>query len=115
MPGSGLPPLRADPDRLRRVLTNLLDNALAYTPPGGAVEIVAAPYPVSATQPSGIEIAVADPGPGIAAEDLARVFERFYSVDKARTVGNSSGLGLAIVKEIVEAHGGTVGVESLLG
>ncbi len=115
LPGNGLPPLRADPDRLRRVLTNLLDNALAYTPPGGAVEIVAAPVPVSAAQPGGIEIAVADTGPGIDADDLARVFERFYRVDKARTVGNSSGLGLAIVKEIVEAHGGTVGVESLPG
>lgn len=115
LPSAGLPVLHGDPDRLRRALANLLDNALAYTPPGGAVEITAAPYPVSATQPAGIEIAVTDTGAGIGAEDLSRVFERFYRVDKARTVGNNSGLGLAIVKEIVEAHGGAVGVESVLG
>ncbi len=115
VPAGGLPRLNADPDRLRRVLTNLLDNALAYTPPGGAVAITATPYPREGAAPVGIEVAVTDSGPGIAAEDLERIFERFYRVDKARTAGNGSGLGLAIVKEIVEAHGGVVGVESTPG
>lgn len=115
LPTAGLPPLRGDPDRLRRVLTNLLDNALAYTPSGGAVTVTAAPYPAGAGQPAGVEIAVTDTGPGIAPEDVERIFERFYRVDKARTAGNGSGLGLAIVKEIVEAHGGAVGVESQPG
>lgn len=115
VPAGGLPRLHADPDRLRRVLTNLLDNALAYTPPGGAVAIAATPLPRDGAAPVGIEVAVTDSGPGIAAEDFERIFERFYRVDKARTAGNGSGLGLAIVKEIVEAHGGAVGVESQPG
>ncbi len=101
--------ISADPDRLQRVFANLLDNALAYTPAGGTVTL-------SVTQhPTDVEIRVTDSGPGIPAEDVDHVFERFYRVDKSRSGRRSTGLGLAIVRELVQAHGGTVGVESELG
>ncbi|MDH7487074.1 MAG: ATP-binding protein [Anaerolineae bacterium] len=105
-----LPPLRGDSDRLMQVLTNLLDNALTYTPAGGSVTLAAAEVKDQAE----VEITVTDTGPGIPAEELARIFERFYRVDKARA-GRGAGLGLAIVKEIVEAHGGRVWAESSVG
>ncbi|MDE2038955.1 MAG: PAS domain-containing protein [Elusimicrobia bacterium] len=105
------PPLAlADRDQLKQVLTNLLDNAVKFNREGGRVE-------VSASIAAGrAEVRVVDTGPGIPAEDLPRVFERFYRVDKARSreVGGT-GLGLAIVRHIVEAHGGSVSVESRLG
>ncbi|MCS6861247.1 MAG: ATP-binding protein, partial [Abditibacteriales bacterium] len=89
---------------------NLLDNALHYTPAGGAVTI-------SAVEQNGfIEVAVEDTGIGIPPADLPRIFERFYRVDKARSrERGGSGLGLAIVKHIVEAHGGRVSVQSEVG
>lgn len=108
-PGNNSLHIFADPDRLQRVFANLLDNALAYTPPGGTVTL-------SVTQrPADVEIRVTDSGPGIPAEDVDHVFERFYRVDKSRSGRRSAGLGLAIVRELVQAHGGTVGVESELG
>ncbi len=99
-------------DRLAQVIQNLLDNALKYTPAGGVVR-------VALTDAQGrVTLSVADSGPGIPAEDLGRIFERFYQVDRAR--GRSAelrgvGLGLAIVKEIVARHGGVVRAESVVG
>jgi two-component system phosphate regulon sensor histidine kinase PhoR len=98
----------ADPDRLRQVLSNLIDNGIKYGRMGGVLNVGAK------TLPSGrIEVWVRDDGPGIPGEALARVFERFYRVDKARSrEQGGTGLGLAIVKHAVQAHGGEVRVES---
>jgi len=110
-----LPPLLGDGDRLMQVFTNLLDNALTYTPPGGSVTVAAE----GVEGPEGrreVEVSVTDTGPGIPAQELPRIFERFYRLDKARAGGRrGAGLGLAIVKEIVEAHGGRVWAESVVG
>ena len=107
-----LPLLEADPDRLARVFGNLLDNALAHTPAGGIVTL-------SAKQNGnggGLRISISDTGPGIAAEDLPHVFQRFYRADKSRhRDGNGSGLGLAISKSIVNAHKGKIWAENLPG
>ena len=100
-----LPPVAADPVRLGHALDNLLTNAVAYTPPGGTITLSAA------AADSGVSLTVADTGPGIPAEFLPRVFERFFRVpDPTRPPG--TGLGLAIVREIAEAHGGTVRCDS---
>lgn len=98
----------ADPDRLRRVLFNLLDNAIKYTPAGGNVSM--------ATRVAGAQaqLIVSDTGIGIPAEHLPRVFDRFYRVDQARSgngqVPTGTGLGLAICRAIVTSHGGTISV-----
>ncbi len=107
----GLPPVDADPDRLRQVLDNLLANALRHTPEGRTVRIEAR------REGQGVRIQVVDQGPGIPPEDLPRVFERFWRGDRARgrTERGGAGLGLAIVKGLAEAHGGRVGVESQVG
>jgi signal transduction histidine kinase len=106
-----LPLIVADGDRLAQVFTNLLDNALKHTPANGAVSLVARPDP-----PTGfISILITDSGAGIPAADLPRIFERFYRVDKSRAAGQGYGIGLAITKEIIQAHGGTIAVESVLG
>ena len=99
--------LDADVDHLGQVLTNLLDNALRHTPPGGAVWL-------SADRAGGrVVIAVADDGEGIAAEHLPRLFERFYRADTARDRAHGgSGVGLAIVRSITKAHDGTVTAHS---
>lgn len=100
----------ANQDRLEQVMLNLLDNALKYTPQGGKVVVGAKLFDEAVT------ITVADNGPGIPEEDVPRVFERFYRVEKARSRKmGGTGLGLAIAKHIVEAHGGKIGVESRLG
>lgn len=105
-----LPDLRADTDRLKQVILNLLGNALRHTPEGGRIELRVAPAP------SGIAITVADTGEGISPEDLPHVFDRFYRADKSRSrAGGGSGLGLAIAKGIVKAHGGSIHVESQVG
>jgi signal transduction histidine kinase len=95
----------ADRGRLQQVLVNLLDNALKYTPRGGAVEF-AAEERVNETV-----ILVRDTGMGIAAEELPRIWERLYRGDKSRTE-RGLGLGLSLVKAIVQAHGGRVEVKS---
>ncbi len=100
----------ADPEALRQILTNILDNAARYTAPGGRVEVRAA------REDGAVRIEIGDTGVGIPGEHLARVFERFYRVDPARSRElGGTGLGLAIVKHLVEAHGGRVEAESALG
>src|SRR6266704_911283 len=98
-----LPVFNADPDMLTRVFTNLCDNALRYTPAGGAVTI-------DATRHGDLlGISVTDTGPGIPPAALPRLFDRFYRVDVSRQLATGgSGLGLAIVRAIIEAHGGTI-------
>lgn len=97
-------PVSADPDRVHLVLTNLLQNAIRHTPADGLVEVRAAP------DDAAVRFEVRDSGPGIPAEYLPRLFERFFRVPGAPSGG--AGLGLYICKEIVEAHGGRIGVES---
>jgi two-component system phosphate regulon sensor histidine kinase PhoR len=98
----------ADRDRLVQILINLVDNAVKYTPEGGAVTVTA-----RATGDGALEVAVADTGVGIPAADLPRITERFYRVDKARSRAlGGTGLGLAIVKHLVLAHGGELRIES---
>ncbi len=119
---TGLPAIVGDGDRLAQVFSNLIDNALKHTPSGGKVTVAARMLSGSSAvkrgKPlSGVEITVADTGAGIPPEDLSRIFERFYQVDKSRVKSKtgSLGLGLAIVKEIVTAHGGTIHAESIVG
>ncbi|MFO0191329.1 MAG: ATP-binding protein [Planctomycetia bacterium] len=95
---------------IEQAVINLVDNAIKSSEPGRTVRISAA---ADAAMPGGVTIAVRDQGCGIAAEHLPRLFERFYRVDKARSrKAGGTGLGLSIVKHIVQAHGGTVAVES---
>ncbi|MBV9712504.1 MAG: HAMP domain-containing histidine kinase [Ktedonobacteraceae bacterium] len=105
-----LPTVEADSDMLTRVFSNLCDNALQHTPPGGTVTIEAVPHDTM------LAIAVTDTGQGIPPEALERVFERFFRADTARqSTTGGSGLGLAIVRAIVEAHGGRVWAENAVG
>lgn len=109
---SDLPPVAGDEDRLVQVLTNLLDNAVKYTPAGGSITVTGRMAPRAEDEPAQVELAVADTGIGIPEADRPRVFERFYRVDKARSRElGGTGLGLSIVKHIVEGHGGRVWVE----
>jgi two-component system phosphate regulon sensor histidine kinase PhoR len=111
-----LPSLAGDEGRLVQVLTNLLDNAVKYTPAGGTITVGAKLVPdigIARQTGQAIELSVADTGIGIPEQDRPRVFERFYRVDKARSRElGGTGLGLAIVKHIVEGHGGQVWVEA---
>lgn len=102
--------VEADPDRLAQVFVNLIDNALRHTPAGGSVTVE-----LDATGNDAI-MRVRDTGVGIPYRDIPHIFERFYVVDRSRTrESGGAGLGLAIVKSIVDAHGGTVMTESMLG
>jgi two-component system OmpR family sensor kinase len=100
-----------DADRLAQVFANLLDNGVAHTPAGGRVTVAAR----RVDEPRAVEVTVTDTGAGISPDALPRIFERFYQVDKSRRRSRGAGLGLAITKEIVEAHGGTVTAESVVG
>ena len=103
--------VRADPARIEQVLGNLVDNAIKYGRQGGTVTISG--RNVDAVQ---TEVSIRDDGPGIPAESLERVFERFYRVDKARSrEQGGTGLGLSIVKHIIQGHGGKVWVTSQVG
>ena len=105
-----LPLVVGDEDRLAQVLTNLVDNALRYSPSGSQVKIKAE------TIDKGVQISVTDQGPGIPPEDLPYIWERFYKVDKARIrKGSGIGLGLPIAQSIIKAHGGRIWVESKEG
>jgi two-component system phosphate regulon sensor histidine kinase PhoR len=97
--------------RIEQALVNLLDNAVKFNRPGGEVSVAA-----ELTPEGKVRITVADKGIGIPSDDLPRIFERFYRVDKARSreVGGT-GLGLSIVKHVLERMNGTVSVESQLG
>jgi signal transduction histidine kinase len=109
-PDEPLPPVLGDPSALAQVLTNLLDNAVKYS--GTAREIAIE----LGREPDAVTLAVSDRGPGIAPDQQARVFEKFYRVsDGLVHDAKGSGLGLAIVKHVVEAHGGTVELESAPG
>lgn len=108
--GGDLPEIQADPERLMQVMTNLVDNALRYSPNGTRVIVGA--------HPAGecVELSVSDNGPGIPPEDVPHLFERFWRAEKSRNrATGGSGLGLAIVKQLVEAHHGQVYVESQAG
>jgi len=104
-----LPPVLADAERIQRVTTNLLHNAIKFTPAGGCVTLFA-----RRENEDRVVIAVRDTGVGIAPEEQARIFERFYKADRARSSGGT-GLGLAIAKHIVQAHRGQIWVESVEG
>jgi signal transduction histidine kinase len=105
-----LPELVGDPEQLLRVLRNLIGNALHYTPSGGQVTLEAH------EGVGAVVLTVADTGRGIAAEHLSNIFERFYRADESRhQATGGSGLGLAIVRSIVEAHGGKVSAQSVIG
>lgn len=107
-----VPPLIADGDRLAQVFTNLVDNALKFTPSGGVISLSAAVNDLAQ-----MRITVSDTGAGIPEEEQARIFQRFYQVDPARQGGAShgAGLGLAIAHEIIVAHGGRISVRSRVG
>ena len=103
-------PARADPDRIAQVLANLLSNAVRYTPSGGLITVRAE------RRPGDLLVSIANTSEGIPREDLDRVFERFYRVEKSRDRAHGgAGIGLAIVKHLVEGSGGRVGAESSEG
>ncbi len=107
---SDMPEITGDREKLQQVLINVVSNAMKYTSDGGRIELHASPAE------TGIAVHVADTGMGIPEEDLPRLFERFYRVEKARSSdAGGSGLGLAIAKEILDAHGGEIRVESTVG
>jgi two-component system phosphate regulon sensor histidine kinase PhoR len=126
----GLPAILADTERAQQVVTNLVHNAIKFTPPAGRIEVSVRKLSVSddgpeAPQSIGLEpgalgpgewvlITVVDTGVGIPAHDLRRIFERFYKADRARS-GGGTGLGLSIAKHIVQAHNGHIWAESLEG
>jgi len=103
-----LPKIKIDLQRLEQVLVNLIHNAVKFTHPGGEIVLEAE------SSPGFVRFAVRDTGIGIPEEDVSRIFERFYRVDKSRT-GGGTGLGLSIAKHIVEAHGGKIWVKSIEG
>jgi two-component system phosphate regulon sensor histidine kinase PhoR len=102
--------VQADRSRLYTALSNLIDNAINYNKPGGEIRLSAE------VQNGTLSVAVADTGYGIPSDELPRIFERFYRVDKARTRDSGgTGLGLSIVKHAIESQGGTIGVSSRIG
>lgn len=128
-----LPVIHGDEEHLEQALSNLVDNAIRYTAAGGRVDVAVQGLHLKGGKVQGqgevpcgipsknrldgqwVAISVKDTGLGISEQDLPRVFERFYRADKSRSGAKGSGLGLAIAKEIVEAHGGIIGVSSQPG
>jgi two-component system, OmpR family, phosphate regulon sensor histidine kinase PhoR len=106
----GITEVQADRGRLSTAISNLIDNAILYNKPGGEVRIA------DLADNGTFRLDIADTGEGIAPEELPRIFERFYRVDKARTrVSGGTGLGLSIVKHAIESQGGTIQVTSRIG
>jgi signal transduction histidine kinase len=112
---SPLSQIEVDPGRITQVLTNILDNALRHTPEGGRITLSAK----DANADEQVELVIQDSGPGLKAEELDRIFDRFYRVDASRqrdgAFPGGSGLGLAIARSIVQAHGGQLSAESETG
>ena len=105
-----LPLMRLDPTRISQVVGNLLDNAISHTAEGGIVSVTAR------SMDAAVEVAVLDTGPGIPPEELPRIFERFYRTDPSRDRSTGgAGLGLTIARRLVEAHGGSIEAESVVG
>jgi signal transduction histidine kinase len=108
LPEEALPSLYADPGRFKQILYNLLSNAVKFTPDGGRITVYA-----RRAVPDALEIAVADTGIGIKAEDQAKLFQEFVRLENSLTKGHEgTGLGLALTKKLVELHGGKIWVES---
>lgn len=106
-----LPEITADRQRIEQVVINIISNAIKYTPDGGQIDIK-----LMKTQHDSVIINIRDNGIGIPQEDIAHLFERFYRVEKSRNQdAGGTGLGLAIAKELVEAHGGSIKVDSVFG
>jgi len=112
-----MPPVEADPDSARQIMSNLLGNAIKATPVGGEIEISATRYEEADEASAGttdpfLKVSIRDSGGGIAEKDLVRVFERFYRAERPLIEGlGETGVGLAIVKSLIEAHGGQVWVD----
>ncbi len=104
---AGLPDVRVDTYRIGQVISNLLGNAIKFTPQGGTIRVSAH------QQENEVVVSVADTGPGISVEHLPKIFDWFWQAQGTKHMG--SGLGLSIAKGIVEAHGGRIWVESELG
>jgi two-component system phosphate regulon sensor histidine kinase PhoR len=107
-PALGLPPVTADKYMVGEVVTNILQNAIKFTPPGGRVRVF------SRLEGDNAAVSISDTGIGIGPEDMPHIFERFYKADKARH-SEGSGLGLSIARHIIQVHGGRIWVESELG
>jgi signal transduction histidine kinase len=116
-----MPPVEADPDSVRQIMSNLLSNAIKSTPINGTIDVYAARYSEDKTAangelPSFLQISIRDSGGGIAEKDMGRVFDRFYRAERPLIEGlGETGVGMAIVKSLVEAHGGKVWVDSEIG
>ncbi len=117
-----IPPVEADPDSVRQIMSNLLGNAIKSTPAGGSIEISTTIHEENGDSPLAAElmaflmISIKDSGGGIAEKDLDRVFERFYRAERPLIEGlGETGVGLSIVKSLVEAHGGRVWVDTEIG
>lgn len=108
----GVPPVMADAERVQQVITNLVHNAIKHTPAGGTITVRSSMQPE--LFPDAAIVSVSDTGEGIPSDDLPRIFERFYKVDRARSAGGT-GLGLAIAKHIVQAHQGDIWAQSIEG
>ena len=107
---AGLPAIQADPRYLQEALLLIADNAVQYTPAGGAISLS------TALDGASILVTIRDTGIGIGPDHLPHIFERFYKIDQARNdISSGAGLGLTMAKRIVEAHQGTIEVESRLG
>jgi len=112
-----LPTISADGDRLAQVFTNLVDNALKFTPRGGVITLSVTLESDNSLPDKIMRVSVSDTGAGIPVESQAHIFDRFYQADPSRKGGekHGAGLGLAIASEIVQAHGGRISVRSRLG
>lgn len=105
-----IPEINGDKDRIEQVFINIISNAIKYTPEGGSIHVRAG------VKEKNVEVRIADTGMGIPKDDLPRLFERFYRVDKARSrMMGGTGLGLSIARNIIEAHKGTITIESQYG